>query len=55
MLAHELRNPLGTITNAVAVLDKIAGSETSRRLIASSVAKAASSRASWTTCSTWRG
>ena len=34
MLGHELRNPLGTITNAVAVLDKVASSETSRRLIA---------------------
>jgi len=34
MLGHELRNPLGTITNAVAVLDKAGGSEISRNLIA---------------------
>jgi PAS domain S-box-containing protein len=34
MLGHELRNPLGTITNAVAVLDKAAGSDTSRHLVA---------------------
>jgi PAS domain S-box-containing protein len=34
MLGHELRNPLGTITNAVAVLDKVAGDETTRNLVA---------------------
>jgi PAS domain S-box-containing protein len=34
MLGHELRNPLGTITNAVAVLDKAGGSEISRNLVA---------------------
>jgi len=34
MLGHELRNPLGTITNAVAVLDKVGGSEISRNLVA---------------------
>jgi PAS domain S-box-containing protein len=34
MLGHELRNPLGTITNAVAVLDKVAGSDTTRNLVA---------------------
>jgi PAS domain S-box-containing protein len=34
MLGHELRNPLGTITNAVAVLDKAGGSEVSRNLVA---------------------
>jgi PAS domain S-box-containing protein len=34
MLGHELRNPLGTITNAVAVLDKVGGSDTSRNLVA---------------------
>src|SRR6266571_4359110 len=34
MLGHELRNPLGTITNAVAVLDKVAGNETTRNLVA---------------------
>ena len=34
MLGHELRNPLGTITNAVAVLDKVGGSEISRTLVA---------------------
>jgi PAS domain S-box-containing protein len=33
MLGHELRNPLGTITNAVAVLDKIGGNDTSRNLV----------------------
>jgi len=33
MLGHELRNPLGTITNAVAVLDKMAGSETASNLV----------------------
>ncbi len=30
MLGHELRNPLGTITNAVAVLSKLAASESSK-------------------------
>jgi PAS domain S-box-containing protein len=34
MLGHELRNPLGTITNAVAALDKVGGSEISRNLVA---------------------
>ena len=34
MLGHELRNPLGTITNAVAVLDKVAGNDTTRNLVA---------------------
>ena len=34
MLGHELRNPLGTITNAVAVLDKLGGSDTGRNLVA---------------------
>jgi PAS domain S-box-containing protein len=34
MLGHELRNPLGTITNAVAVLEKAGGSEISRNLVA---------------------
>ena len=35
MLGHELRNPLGTLTNAVAVLDKMtAGDETMRHLLA---------------------
>jgi len=34
MLGHELRNPLGTITNAVAVLGKLAASESSKELIA---------------------
>ena len=34
MLGHELRNPLGTITNAVAVLDKVVGSEATRGLVA---------------------
>jgi PAS domain S-box-containing protein len=34
MLGHELRNPLGTITNAVAVLDTVAGNETTRNLVA---------------------
>jgi PAS domain S-box-containing protein len=34
MLGHELRNPLGTITNAVAVLDKMGGSDAGRNLVA---------------------
>jgi len=34
MLGHELRNPLGTLTNAVAVLDKMTGDETTRHLLA---------------------
>jgi PAS domain S-box-containing protein len=34
MLGHELRNPLGTLTNAVAVLDKMSGDETMRHLLA---------------------
>jgi PAS domain S-box-containing protein len=34
MLGHELRNPLGTITNAVAVLDTLGSDETIRRLTA---------------------
>jgi PAS domain S-box-containing protein len=34
MLGHELRNPLGTITNAVTVLDRLAGDDTTRRLTA---------------------
>jgi PAS domain S-box-containing protein len=33
MLGHELRNPLGTLTNAVAVLNKTAGDETMRHLL----------------------
>jgi PAS domain S-box-containing protein len=34
MLGHELRNPLGTITNAVAALDTLGADETTRRLTA---------------------
>ena len=34
MLGHELRNPLGTITNAVTVLDRLAADTTTRRLTA---------------------
>jgi len=34
MLGHELRNPLGTITNAVAVLDNVADNDTTRSLVA---------------------
>jgi len=34
MLGHELRNPLGTLTNAVAVLNKMTGDETTRHLLA---------------------
>ena len=34
MLGHELRNPLGTLTNAVAVLNKMTGDETMRHLLA---------------------
>ncbi|HEX6209328.1 MAG TPA: ATP-binding protein, partial [Methylomirabilota bacterium] len=34
MLGHELRNPLGTITNAVAVVDRLAADESTRRLTA---------------------
>jgi PAS domain S-box-containing protein len=34
MLGHELRNPLGTITNAVTVLDRLAADDTTRRLTA---------------------
>ncbi len=34
MLGHELRNPLGTITNAVTVLDRLAADDTARRLTA---------------------
>ncbi len=34
MLGHELRNPLGTLTNAVAVLERLAGDETMRHVVA---------------------
>ena len=34
MLGHELRNPLGTITNAVAVLDRLTTDDTTRHLTA---------------------
>ena len=34
MLGHELRNPLGTLTNAVAVLERLSGDETMRHLVA---------------------
>ncbi len=34
MLGHELRNPLGTLTNAVAVLERLAGEETMRHVVA---------------------
>jgi PAS domain S-box-containing protein len=34
MLGHELRNPLGTLTNAVAVLDRLPGDETLRHVVA---------------------
>ena len=34
MLGHELRNPLGTLTNAVAVLERLPGDETMRHVVA---------------------
>ena len=34
MLGHELRNPLGTLSNAVAVLDRLGGDETTRHVVA---------------------
>ena len=34
MLGHELRNPLGTLTNAVAVLERLSGDETMRHVVA---------------------
>jgi PAS domain S-box-containing protein len=34
MLGHELRNPLGTLSNAVAVLERLAGDETMRHVVA---------------------
>ena len=34
MLGHELRNPLGTLSNAVAVLEQLGGEETMRHLVA---------------------
>ena len=34
MLGHELRNPLGTITNAVTVLDRLTADDTTRHLTA---------------------
>jgi PAS domain S-box-containing protein len=34
MLGHELRNPLGTLTNAVAVLERLRGDETMRHVVA---------------------
>ncbi|HEX6080388.1 MAG TPA: PAS domain S-box protein [Methylomirabilota bacterium] len=34
MLGHELRNPLGTLSNAVAVLERLGGEETMRHLVA---------------------
>ena len=34
MLGHELRNPLGTLTNAVAVLERLQGDETMRHVVA---------------------
>ncbi|HZP39349.1 MAG TPA: ATP-binding protein [Methylomirabilota bacterium] len=34
MLGHELRNPLGTLTNAVAVLERLAGDQTMRHVVA---------------------
>jgi PAS domain S-box-containing protein len=34
MLGHELRNPLGTLANAVAVLERLPGDETMRHVVA---------------------
>src|SRR4029077_7511043 len=34
MLGHELRNPLGTLSNAVAVLERLGGDETVRHVVA---------------------
>ncbi len=34
MLGHELRNPLGTLTNAVAVLERLPGDDTMRHVVA---------------------
>jgi PAS domain S-box-containing protein len=34
MLGHELRNPLGTLSNAVAVLERLPGDETMRHVVA---------------------
>jgi PAS domain S-box-containing protein len=34
MLGHELRNPLGTLSNAVAVLERLQGDETMRHVVA---------------------
>jgi PAS domain S-box-containing protein len=34
MLGHELRNPLGTLTNAAAVLERLPGDETMRHVVA---------------------
>ncbi len=34
MLGHELRNPLGTLSNAVAVLERLEGDETMRHVVA---------------------
>ena len=34
VLGHELRNPLGTLTNAVAVLERLPGDETMRHVVA---------------------
>jgi PAS domain S-box-containing protein len=34
MLGHELRNPLGTLSNAVAVLERLGGDETMRHVVA---------------------
>ena len=34
MLGHELRNPLGTLANAVAVLERLGGDETMRHVVA---------------------
>ena len=53
MLGHELRNPLGTLSNAVAVLERLARDETMRHVVAIIGRQTAHLRTWSTTCSTW--
>jgi len=55
MLGHELRNPLGTLTNAVAVLNKMTAMRRRATSSPSSRARPATSPAWWTISSTWAG
>ena len=53
MLGHELRNPLGTLTNAVAVLERLRATRPCATWSRSSGARPGTWAASWTISSTW--